>query len=119
MSVSLLEADSAVELAREQPGGGKATLLVVDDSSVDRRVVAQLLGPMHELNVSFASTLSSALDAIERESPSIVLTDLILPDGEGIHLVERVRAHHPRTNVILMTAYGNEEVVIRALRAGA
>ena len=119
MSVSLLEADSAVESAGEQSGGGKATLLVVDDSSVDRRLVAQLLGPMHELNVSFTSSLSGALDAIERESPAIVLTDLILPDGEGIDLVERVRAQHPHTHVILMTAYGNEEVVIRALRAGA
>jgi DNA-binding NarL/FixJ family response regulator len=119
MSVSLLEIDSAVESATEHSGGGKSTLLVVDDSSVDRRLVAQLLGPMHELNVSFASSLSAGLDAIARESPAIVLTDLILPDGEGLELVERVRAQHPHTHVILMTAYGNEEVVIRALRAGA
>src|SRR5262249_47278690 len=64
-------------------------------------------------------SLSAGLEAIARESPSIVLTDLIFPDGEGIELVKRIRAEHPRTQVILMTAYGNEEVVIRALKAGA
>jgi DNA-binding NarL/FixJ family response regulator len=119
MSVTLLEADSVADLATEQSGVGRATLLVVDDSSVDRRLVAQLLSSVHELNVSFASTLSAGLDAIARESPAIVLTDLILPDGDGLGLIERIRAEHPHTHVILMTAYGNEEVVIRALRAGA
>jgi DNA-binding NarL/FixJ family response regulator len=119
MSVSLLEADSAVESATDQGAGGKATVLVVDDSGVDSRLVAQLLQPMPELNVSFAGSLSAGLEAIARESPAIVLTDLILPDGEGIELIKQVRAHHPHTHVILMTAYGNEEVVIRSLRAGA
>ena len=66
-----------------------------------------------------ADSLSAGLEAIARESPAIVLTDLILPDGEGLELVERVRAQHPHTHVILMTAYGNEEVAMRALRAGA
>jgi DNA-binding NarL/FixJ family response regulator len=119
MDVSLIEADSAVESAGSQGGGGKATMLVVDDSDVDRRLVEELLMPVHELNVCFANSLSAGLAAIARESPVIVLTDLILPDGEGIELVERVRAEHTRTQVILMTAYGNEEIVIRALRAGA
>jgi DNA-binding NarL/FixJ family response regulator len=119
MSVSLLEADSAVESAIDHPVPGSARLLVVDDSSVDRRMVAQLLQPMSEVSVSFADSLRAGLDAIARESPAIVLTDLILPDGEGLELVKRVRAEYPHTHVILMTAYGNEEVVIRALRAGA
>src|SRR5262249_1553555 len=102
MSVSLLQADSAVESATEEGsnGSGKATLLVVDDSSVDRRLVAQLLEPMGELKVSFADSLRAGLEAIARESPAIVLTDLILPDGEGTELVKRIRAEHPRTQVI-------------------
>ena len=49
----------------------------------------------------------------------MILTDLVMPDMEGLELVQQVRAQHPHISVILVTAYGSEEVAMQALRAGA
>ena len=49
----------------------------------------------------------------------MILTDLVMPDMEGLELVRRVRAEHPQIPVILVTAYGSEDVAMQALRAGA
>jgi len=95
------------------------TILVVDDSPLDCRLVETLLSPMSDLRVVFAGSVKEGLEATARESPAVILTDLVLPDMEGLELVKRVRAEHPRIFVILMTAYGSEEVAMRALRAGA
>ena len=51
-----------------------------------------------ELEVLYADSIEAGMQAIARESPSIVLTDLILPDGEGLELVKRVREQHPSTH---------------------
>ena len=59
------------------------------------------------------------LAAIAREAPSVILTDLVMPDMEGLELVQQVRIQHPHISVILVTAFGSEEVAMRALRAGA
>ena len=64
-------------------------------------------------------TAGTGLAVIERENPAIILTDLIMPDMEGLELVQKVRASHPHISVILVTAYGSEEVAMQALRAGA
>jgi CheY-like chemotaxis protein len=99
--------------------GERTTILVVDDSVLDCRLVEALLAPLNDLKVVVAGSVREGLEAIARESPAIILTDLILPDREGLELVQRVRAEHPHIFVILMTAFGSEEVAVRALRAGA
>ena len=95
MSSALLEADAAVAPAVPTVSVERATLLVVDDSQFDRRLVADLLAPLQNLNVVYAGSVSAGLSAIARESPAVVLTDLVLPDGEGLELVERIRATAP------------------------
>jgi CheY-like chemotaxis protein len=95
------------------------TILVVDDSAFDRHLIGQLLASLGELRVVFASNARDGLTAIEKESPAVVLTDLVMPDMEGLELVQQVRARYPHISVILVTAYGSEEVAMQALRAGA
>jgi CheY-like chemotaxis protein len=56
---------------------------------------------------------------IERETPDLILTDLFMPDMDGLELVQRVRERRPAVPLILMTAFGSEDVAIKALRAGA
>jgi len=119
MSPSLVEADSAIVSTNDQTADARATVLVVEDSPSFSRQIAKLLAPIHDLRVNYADSLSSAYEAIAREAPDVILTDLILPDGEGLELVQRVRALHPRMQVILMTTYGSEDIAMRALRAGA
>ncbi|HEV2972515.1 MAG TPA: response regulator [Pirellulales bacterium] len=60
-----------------------------------------------------------ALAAIERSPPDLVLTDLDMPRMNGLELVEAVHRRFPRVPVILMTAFGSDEVAARALEAGA
>ena len=67
----------------------------------------------------FASGGQEAIQAMERESPQLILTDLIMPDMDGLELVQHVRNQFPSIPIILMTAFGSEEAAMRALRAGA
>lgn len=94
-------------------------LLIVDDSEFEHQVIAGLLRGVEDLCVVHASGGAAALEAVERESPDLVLTDLFMPDMDGLELVQRVRKRWPSVPLILMTAYGSEEAAIQALRAGA
>jgi CheY-like chemotaxis protein/anti-sigma regulatory factor (Ser/Thr protein kinase) len=94
-------------------------VLIVDDGLVDRHkaggIVTQALG----WTVVYAENGASALSAIEREHPSVVLTDLQMPEMDGLELVESLRARSPALPVVLMTNHGSEEIAVRALRKGA
>jgi DNA-binding NarL/FixJ family response regulator/anti-sigma regulatory factor (Ser/Thr protein kinase) len=103
----------------DKPAGEMSTVLVVDDSTFDRQLISQLLESMKQVRVVHSADGQSGLAAIEREAPDILLTDLVMPDMEGLALVKEVRAKHPEILVILVTAFGSEEVAMSALRAGA
>jgi CheY-like chemotaxis protein/anti-sigma regulatory factor (Ser/Thr protein kinase) len=104
-----------------------AKILIVDDSAVDRRLAGGLLekrsglaaavsGPMA---VHYAAHGREALEAMARETPDLVLTDLQMPEMNGLELVEAVKARHPSVPIILMTAHGSEEIARQALQLGA
>ena len=97
----------------------RTTVLVVDDSAFDRRLVGQLLDPMPGVRAVYAADGREGLAAIAREAPAVILTDLVMPDVGGLELVQRVRTEHPEILVILMTAFGSEDVAMQTLRAGA
>jgi CheY-like chemotaxis protein/anti-sigma regulatory factor (Ser/Thr protein kinase) len=94
-------------------------LLVVDDSLFDHEVIARLLCPLEGIRIRFARNGTEAIEAVDREVPDLIVTDLIMPDMDGLDLVHRVRGRFSSVPMILMTAYGSEEVAMRALRAGA
>lgn len=96
-----------------------ANILVVDDSAVDRRIAASLLGKGTVLTVETAENGQAALDCISRSPPDAIVTDLQMPEIDGLALIETVRARWPRVPVILMTAHGSEELAVEALEAGA
>jgi CheY-like chemotaxis protein len=96
-----------------------ATILVVDDSAVDRHRVGGLLGKYPTLTAVYAATGSEALEVIDREAPDAVLTDLRMPGMNGLELVEAIRTKCPSLPVILMTAYGSEDIAALALERGA
>src|SRR4051794_36875394 len=118
---SMTETTTAIRdepMLREQ-GQATSTVLIVDDSMVDRRIAGGIVEKIAGLAVTYARDGREALDAIARETPAIVLTDLQMPGMDGLALVQEVRERFPRLPVILMTAYGSEDVAIQALRAGA
>lgn len=105
-----------------------AKVLIVDDSPVDRRLAGKLLEKrVNEPNepeatgitVLYAENGKEALDVIGREQPDVVVTDLQMPEMNGLDLVVQVRARFPLVPVILMTAHGSEDLAVRALTSGA
>jgi len=92
--------------------------LIVDDERDIRELVALTLGRMG-LRVETAADLAAARAQLAAHDFDLCLTDMRLPDGNGLSLVEHIAAHHPDTPVAMMTAYGNVEAAVAALKAGA
>ncbi|MDT8451473.1 MAG: sigma-54 dependent transcriptional regulator [Gammaproteobacteria bacterium] len=66
-----------------------------------------------------AYTVAGAYALLKKESFDLCLTDMHLPDGNGIELVEYVQANHPALPIAVITAHGNMESAVKALKAGA
>src|ERR1700752_4157030 len=95
-------------------------VLVVDDSPVYRKLVEQVL-ESQLFSLHFARNGKEALQLIEEYSPSIVLTDWMMPDFSGPELCQRIRADQsrPYIYVILMTSNTEKRNVVKGLEAGA
>jgi len=96
-----------------------ARVLVVDDEPDIRELLEITLGRMGLETVS-AADLASAYQALT-DTPELrlCLTDMRLPDGNGIDLVEHIQQDFPQLPVAMITAHGNVDSAIRALKAGA
>ena len=94
-------------------------ILVVDDDALDRELAARYLVQLRDLTVIQAEDGAQALDRIAQDAPDLVLTDLQMPGMDGLELVQRIRSMHPLIPIILMTSFGTEQTVMRALVAGA
>ncbi|WP_439107215.1 sigma-54-dependent transcriptional regulator [Congregibacter sp.] len=96
-----------------------ARVLIVDDEPDIRELLEITLGRMGLETVS-AATLGEAYAQLDSETPlQLCLTDMRLPDGNGIDLVEHIQATQPSLPVAMITAHGNVDSAIRALKAGA
>jgi two-component system response regulator PilR (NtrC family) len=92
--------------------------LVVDDEPDIRELLEITLGRM-QLEVSTAGDFASALRQLGGQRFDLVLTDMRLPDGDGLDLVEWIQDHRPGVPVAVITAHGNVEAAVRALKLGA
>jgi CheY-like chemotaxis protein/anti-sigma regulatory factor (Ser/Thr protein kinase) len=95
------------------------TVLVVDDLPADRCLVAQYLRRDDGFDLSFAENGAVAIEKMDQRAPDLVVTDLIMPEVDGLELVRTCRSRYPLVPVILMTSQGTEETVVEALRQGA
>ncbi|MFT3769883.1 MAG: response regulator [Minicystis sp.] len=94
------------------------TALVVDDSAMDRRLAGTLL-KRAGFELQYAENGAQALSMIEESAPEIVVTDMQMPEMDGLELVREIRARGAHVPVILMTAHGSEELAVKALQGGA
>jgi CheY-like chemotaxis protein len=97
----------------------QTSVLVVDDAPVDRLMTGTIVEQALGWRALYAESGEDALAVIARERPRIVLTDLNMPKMDGLALVAEVRRLYPAVPVVLMTAYGNEDIALQALREGA
>jgi len=96
----------------------KPLALVVDDEPDICELLAITLERMH-INVETCGDVSSAKANLEKKNYQLCLTDMRLPDGDGLELVEWMQMQGLRTPVAVITAHGNVETAVRALKVGA
>jgi DNA-binding NarL/FixJ family response regulator len=96
------------------------TVVVADDQSAVREGLVLLLGTVPGIAViGEAEDGEAAVEAVAAKDPQVVLMDLNMPRCDGVEATRRVRASHPRTQVVVLTTYSDDESIIGALRAGA
>jgi two-component system response regulator HydG len=95
-----------------------ARLLVVDDEPAHRDSLRRIFERAgHE--VTLARDGDEALALLERTAVDVVLTDLVMPKTDGMAVLAAARQLRPQADVVLMTAYGNVENAVAAMRRGA
>jgi len=95
----------------------KPTILLVDDERNTREGLARAL--RRHYNILLADSAMAALEILKDETPEAVLTDLRMPGMDGMTLVRRILAKDPQPVCILLTAYGNVETAVEAMKNGA
>src|SRR6266568_717929 len=94
----------------------KPTVLVIDDKPNMLSLVTKILST--DANVVTAKGVRAALTTIDTVRPNVVLCDLRMPDGDGIEVLQALRAKGAAPPFILMTAYGSVAIAVRAMREG-
>ena len=92
--------------------------LVIDDEPDIRELLSITLGRM-QIEVVTAGDYASAIKALGPERFDLVLTDMRLPDGDGLDIVDWIQHHRPGVPVAVITAHGNVDTAVRALKLGA
>lgn len=96
-----------------------SVLIVEDDEHLRQRWVTALSrDPRFEL-ITAAGNLQEAQQLLLAGYPNLLLADLGLPDGDGVDLIRQVGQKHPATHIMVITVFGDEYHVLRAIRAGA
>lgn len=94
------------------------TALLIDDEPDILELLDITLSRM-KIDCYTAANLSEAKNILAEKSFDLCLTDMNLPDGNGIDFVEHMQNHHPDTPIAVITAHGNVECAVRALKSGA
>lgn len=96
----------------------KQNVLIIDDEPDIRELLEITLGRMGLSTIS-AADLRSGREALENNAVNLCLTDMKLPDGNGMSLVEYIQTDYPHIPVGMITAHGNVDTAITALKSGA
>ncbi len=96
---------------------GKGKILVVDDDPNQSAVLREIL-TFEGFSVHAATSALQTLQLVRRDSPQIVLTDLRMPDMDGLELSRKIREIAPETTIIIMTAHGTVDTALQAMKEG-
>ncbi|MGZ4110009.1 MAG: response regulator transcription factor [Actinomycetota bacterium] len=95
-------------------------VLLVDDHEVVRSGVKALLQATEDIIVTAeASSVREAVDEADRARPDVVVMDVRLIDGSGIEATREIRAKHPKTQVVMLTSFADDEALFASIMAGA
>ena len=93
-------------------------ILVIDDDKIILDSLCEFLR-LEGFQAIGAETFKGALAKLDQEYYSLVITDVNLPDGDGLELLNIIRENHPQTVAIVITGYGTIESAVRAIKQGA
>jgi len=93
-------------------------ILVIDDDKIILDSLCEFLS-LEGFQTNGAESIKSALAELEKQSYSLVITDVNLPDGDGLELLEIIKQEHPQTVAIVITGYGTIESAVKAIKQGA
>jgi NarL family two-component system response regulator LiaR len=99
---------------------GPIRVMIVDDHAVVRQGLKTFLDLQDDILV--AGEASDGADAVQRVdelAPDVILMDLIMPRLDGIEAVRRIKRARPKTQVLVLTSFGDDQKVFAAIRAGA
>ncbi len=96
----------------------KASILIIEDDRDMCDMLSVALGRRGFTTAAYQSGMSG-LAAIDSAPPDVILVDINLPDISGMEVCQRVSADNPELPVVVMTAFGNMDMAIEAIRAGA
>jgi len=95
-------------------------VLLVEDDAPTRAYLARAITAHPQLDLLAArGTVREACDALSESAPDVLLTDLGLPDGSGIDLIRHARRATPKSQIMVVTVFGDEKNVISSIEAGA
>jgi two-component system response regulator DevR len=98
----------------------KTHVLLVDDHEVVRLGLMTLINDQPNMQVvGEAGTTAEAVRAVERLHPDVVLMDIRMPGEGGIEATQQIVARFPGTKVVMLTSFADDELIVRAIRAGA
>ncbi len=101
-----------------EPESDDVHVLVVDDEPTLRTSLARMLSA-RGFRVGGVESGQAALDYLFRETPDVALVDMMLPDMEGLPLLEKLRMRAPDLQVVMMTAHADVDSAVEAMRIGA
>jgi DNA-binding NtrC family response regulator len=96
----------------------KKNILVIDDDKIILDSLCEFLS-LEGFQTSGAETFKSALTKLEEDNYCLVLTDVNLPDGDGLELLGIIKKNYPQTVVIVITGYGTIDSAVKAIKSGA
>lgn len=101
-------------------GEEQVRVFLVDDHEVVRQGLRMLLSSHDRIDVvGEAGSAGSALLALDRDPPDVVVLDVRLGDGSGIDVCREIRARHPHVRALMLTSYSDEQALFDAIMAGA
>jgi len=95
----------------------KGSILIIDDEEIIRTSCRRILEP-EGYSVKTADTGGDGLTILESHATDLVITDLMMPDMDGIEVLRSIREKWPETEAVIMTGYGTVKTAVRAMKIG-